>query len=120
MTRKKKARAYDGWVLMEVLCSVVMVSVIAGLIIESSCMMARASARGMEIRTRTLDFSSIAGEAERVSSSVLVSRGSWRATAEVCAGEKGIRRVEVSMSLEPDEASGAICWTAWDISGRAR
>jgi len=120
VTRKKKARARDGWVLMEVLCSVVIVSVVAAHIVDSSGMMARASARGLETRTRTLDFSSIAGEMERVSSSARVFRGAWQADAEMCASEMGILRVEVSVSLESDEVSDTICWTMWDINGRVR
>jgi len=121
VARKMKARARSGWVLVEVLCSMVIVSVIAAHIVESSGMMALASAKGLETRTRTLDFSSIAGEAERVNASESVFRGSWQASAEMFARKNGISRVEVSVSLEPDEgASDAIRWTAWDISGRTR
>ena len=120
MTRKRKSHARAGWVLMEVLCSTVIVSVIAAHIVESSGMMARASASGLEIRTRTLDFSSIAGEAENASSSGRVFRGSWQASSDLYASGKGIDRVEVSVSLGSDEARDTICWVAWDIGGRTR
>ena len=121
MKRKRKARAAGGgWILVEVLCSVMIVSVIAAQIVESCGIMARVSASGLKTRERTLDFGSIAGEAERVNSSTDLSRGSWQANAEMCAGVKGIRRVEVSVSLRSDETRDAICWITWDISGRAR
>ena len=120
MKRKRKAHASAGWVLVEVLCSVMIVSALAAHIIESSGMMARASASGLANRTRTMDFSSIAGEAECAHSSESVFRGSWHANMEMCAAEKGIGRVEVSVSLESDEARDAINWTVWDIKGRSR
>ena len=120
VTEKKKARARVGWVMVEVLCSVIIVSLLAAQIAESSGMMARASARGLETRTRILDFGSIAEEVERVNSSGRVFRGSWEANAEKCEGEKGIYRVAVSVSLKSSEAPDTIHWIAWDIKGRAR
>ena len=120
MRRKKPALARGGWVLVEILCSTVIVSMLAAQITESSGMMARASASGMETRTRTLDFNSIAGEAESVGLSGGVFRGSWQASADVHANERGIGRVEVSVSRKSGKPQDAIRWTAWDISGRAR
>ena len=114
------ARARAGWVLAEILCSAVMVSLLAGQIIESAGMMVRASASGLEARVRTLDFSSIAGEADCASSSGRVLRGTWQADADVCADENGMSRVEISVSLRSNEAQNTIHWTVWDISGRAR
>ena len=120
MTRKRRPRARGGWVLAEILCSAVIVSMIAAHITESSGMMIRTSASGLETRTRALDFNSIAGEAECTVLSGGVFRGSWQASADVYAGERGIGRVEISVSLSSGELLDAVRWVAWDIKGRAR
>ena len=112
MAGKKKVRSHSGWILAEVLCSVIIVSMASAQIIDVSGMMARALAKGMEIRTRTLDFSSIAADH--------MSRGSWNASVETCACDKSICRAEVSVSLNSGEDSDTIRWIAWDIRGRAR
>jgi hypothetical protein len=116
----KPARANAGGVLVEILCCAVIVSMLAAHIAESSGMMVRISASGLETRTRTLDFHSIAGEVERAGSSGSVFRGSWQAIADVCESEKGIGKIGVSVSLRSDEAPDAIRWIVWDIRGRAR
>ena len=120
MARKKMTRARGGWVLVEILCGAVIVSMIAAHIIESSGMMARASASGLETRTRTVDFNSIAAEAECAGLSGGARRGSWQANADVYPGEKGIGRVEVSVSPRSGVTRNTIRWVAWNISGRAR
>jgi len=114
------AHTGTGWILVEVLCCAVIVCMLAACITESSSMMVRASASGMEQRIRTLDFRSIAGEAENTGSSGYLFRGSWQANTYMYGITRGIGRVEVLMSLSSDKAPEPIRWMSWDISGRAR
>jgi len=120
VTRKRKGQARTGWVLAEVLCSVVIVSVLAANIIGAAGMMARASESGLRTRTRALDLSSITGEMEFVNSSHQVYRGVWLANAEICANENRIGRIDVSVSSNPSDTREMISWIAWDIKGRTR
>ena len=120
MTRKRMFRARGGWVLVEVLCGAVIVSLFAGQIIESAGMMARISVSGLETRTRSLDFNSIAGEVECTSPAGRVFRGFWQANADECESERGIGRVDVSVSPRSGESPETIRLTVWDIGGRVR
>ena len=106
--------------IAELLCCLVIVSILTAFITESSGMMARATAAGLEKRMRTLDFRSIAWEAENVGTSDQMFRGSWQANTDVRAFEKGIGRVEVSVSLSSNAGQDAISWIVWDINGRMR
>ena len=120
MTRRKTVHARGGWVLVEILCSAVIVSLIAAHITESSGIMTRASASGLATRTRTLDFNSIAREAECAGSSCEIFRGPWQASADVYPNVRGIGRVAVSVSLKSEESTDEIRWISWNISGRTR
>ena len=120
MTGKKSARRRGGWVLAEVLCGVIIVSMLAAQIAESAAMMARVSESGLRRRMLVLDFGSVVSEAERADTSRGLSRGAWRANAVQLPSARGIGGVDISASPEPDETSGTIRWTAWDINGRSR
>ena len=120
MARKMKGRSRAGWALAEVLCSMMIISMVAAFIVDLSGKMYLASVRGMEARTSALDFSSIAGEAERMNASDRLSRGSWQANVETQVYDRGIGRMEISVLLNSDATSDAIRWTTWEINGRAR
>jgi len=113
-------RAGAGWVIAETLCCLVIVSVLAALITESSGMMARFTVSGLEKRTRSLDFRSIVLETENTGAYCRILRGAWQANTGEYASESGISRMEVSVSSGRDEATDTVRWIMWDISGRSK
>ena len=120
MMKSRAVSKRNGWALAEVLCSVVIVSLLAAFIAESSAAMARMSASGLDVRMRILDFRSVAREAEFAYTSGALSRGSWQVIVDTRESERGIGAAEISASPERGEASDTIRWIAWDIAGRAR
>jgi hypothetical protein len=122
MRVKKMAKCSVGWVLAEILCSVIIVSTVAACVTESTSMMVRVSRWIQHRRVQSVAFWSLANEIAHSGTSGDFSRGAWTAKVVDFTHETGMGFSDVSLVAENPviPGGGDIRWKSWKIAGRDR
>jgi hypothetical protein len=122
MRAKRAPKGFVGWILAEILCSVIIVSTIAACITESTSMITQISRWAQRRRVQSLDFWSLANEIAHSDTSGDIRRGVWTAKIVGFTHKNGMKFSDVSFVAEDSVISGRgdLRWKSWKIAGRRR